>query len=38
MEKFGTVTLAGGEQRTVGGAPSGVNLTIVVTAQDGQPL
>lgn len=38
LNTSGTVTLAGGEQRTVGGAPSGVNLTIVVTAQDGQPV
>ena len=38
ISSTGTVTLAGGETRTVGGAPSGVNLTIVVTAQDGQPV
>lgn len=38
LSSSGTVTLAGGETRTVGGAPSGVNLSIVVTAQDGQPV
>lgn len=38
LSSSGTVTLQGGETRTVGGAPSGVNLTIVVTAQDGQPV
>ena len=38
ISSTGTVTLAGGETRTVGGAPSGVNLSIVVTAQDGQPV
>lgn len=38
LNTSGSVTLAGGAQQTVGGAASGVNLTITVTAQDGQPV